>query len=155
MHRLVYFSNANLDLNLSAIEGMVEKSAERNRPLRISGALLYNGLNFLQILEGPRQALTPLYLQIRTDFRHSGVVKLVHERISMRSYPDWGMKLVCGAPEYTAATGKWRRSTAAFRRWLTVFSDLARRRRAPSSGERNSCLGRSRTSGALSALRSY
>jgi len=104
MHRLVYFSNADLDLNLSAIEGMVEKSAERNRPLRISGALLYNGLNFLQILEGPRQALTPLYLQIRRDSRHSGVVKLVHERISIRSYPDWGMKLVCGAPEYTAAT---------------------------------------------------
>lgn len=104
MHRLVYFSNADLDLNLSAIEGMVEKSAHRNRPLRISGALLYNGLNFLQILEGPSQALTPLYLKIRRDSRHSGVVKLVHERISMRTYPDWGMKLVCGAPEYTAAT---------------------------------------------------
>jgi len=104
MHRLVYFSNANLDLNLSAIEGMVETSAERNRLRHISGALLYNGLNFLQILEGPRQALTPLYLQIRTDSRHSGVVKLVHERISMRSFPDWGMKLVCGAPEYTAVT---------------------------------------------------
>ncbi|MGJ0426838.1 BLUF domain-containing protein [Methylocystis sp.] len=104
MHRLVYFSNANLDLNLSAIEGMVEMSAERNRPRHISGALLYNGLNFLQILEGPRQALTPLYLQIRTDSRHSGVVKLVHESIPMRSFPDWGMKLVCGAPEYAAAT---------------------------------------------------
>ncbi len=104
MHRIVYFINANLDLNLSSIEGMVEMSAERNRSLHISGALLYNGLNFLQILEGPRQALTPLYLQIRTDSRHSGVVKLVHERVSMRSYPEWGMKLVCGAPEYTAAT---------------------------------------------------
>ena len=65
MHRLVYFSNANLDLNLSAIEGMVEMSAERNRLRRISGALLYNGLNFLQILEGPRQALTPPARSIR------------------------------------------------------------------------------------------
>ena len=98
MHRLVYFSNANLDLSRSALEWMVEKSAARNRPLQISGALFYNGLNFLQILEGPRQALTPLYLQIRKDPRHSGVVKLVHERISTRSYPDWGMKLFCGAP---------------------------------------------------------
>ena len=91
MHRLVYFSNADLDLNLSAIEGMVsEKSRRAESTARISGALLYNGLNFLQILEGPRQALTPLYLQIRSDSRHSGVVKLVHERISMRSYPGLG-----------------------------------------------------------------
>ena len=119
-----------------------------------SGALLYNGLNFLQILEGPSQALTPLYLKIRRDSRHSGVVKLVHERISMRTYPDWGMKPVCGAPEYTAATRERRRATEVFPRWLTVFLDLVRRRRSPSSGERNSCLGSSRTSGALSALRS-
>lgn len=104
MYRLVYFSNANLDLSLSAIEWIVEQSAARNRPLQISGALFYNGPNFLQILEGPRQALTPLYLQIRKDPRHSGVVKLVHERISTRSYPDWGMKLFCGAPRCAATT---------------------------------------------------
>ncbi|HEY8127068.1 MAG TPA: BLUF domain-containing protein [Methylocystis sp.] len=103
MQRLAYFSNANLELNLSAIESLVEKSADRNRPLRISGALLYNGLNFLQILEGPGQAVTPLYLKIRKDPRHSGVVKVACERILSRTYPEWGMKLLCCAPEYAAA----------------------------------------------------
>ncbi|WP_292532106.1 BLUF domain-containing protein [Methylocystis sp.] len=103
MYRLVYFSNANIDLNPSTIEGIVDKAAVRNRPLQISGALLYNGLNFLQILEGPHQSLTPLYLQIRKDPRHSGVVKLVHERISARIYPDWGMRLFCVAPKRAAA----------------------------------------------------
>ncbi len=99
MHRLVYFSNVSLDLNLFAIEAMVETASERNRPLSISGALHYNGLNFLQILEGPHQTLTPLYLRIRKDPRRSGVVKLAHERISIRSYPDAGMRLVCGTPQ--------------------------------------------------------
>ncbi|MBM3563281.1 MAG: BLUF domain-containing protein [Alphaproteobacteria bacterium] len=103
MHRVVYFSNANLDLTFSAIEAMVAKAAERNRPLQVSGALHYNGHNFLQILEGPHQALTPLYLQIRKDLRHSGVVKLAHMRISTRSYPDWGMRLYCGAPKRVGA----------------------------------------------------
>ncbi len=103
MHRLVYFSNVSLDLNLFAIEAMVEQAAERNRPLSISGALHYNGLNFLQILEGPHQTLTPLYLRIRKDPRHSGVVKLAHEHISIRSYPDWGMKLFRGAPKGVGA----------------------------------------------------
>ncbi len=98
MHRLVYFSNVSLDLNLFDIDTMVEKAAERNRPLHISGALHYNGFNFLQILEGHQQALTPLYLQICKDPRHCGVVKLIHERISTRSYPDWGMRLFCAAP---------------------------------------------------------
>jgi len=104
MRRLVYFSNANLDLSLSAIEEMVEEAAGRNRPLQISGMLLYNGLNFLQILEGPPQALTPLYLRIRKDTRHSGVVKLADEGISTRKCPDWGMKLMCAAPECAALT---------------------------------------------------
>ena len=103
MLRVVYFSNASLELTFPAIEAIVEKAAERNRPLQISGALHYNGLNFLQILEGPEQALTPLYLQIRKDPRHSGVVKLVHERILTRSYPDWGMRLFCGAPKCVGA----------------------------------------------------
>ncbi len=100
MHRVVYFSNASLELTFPAIEAMVAKAAERNRPLQISGALHYNGLNFLHVLEGPHQTLTPLYLQIRKDPRHSGVVKLVHIRISNRSYPDWGMRLFCGAPKW-------------------------------------------------------
>ncbi len=103
MHRLVYFSNVNLELNRFAIEAMVEKSAARNRPLQISGALHCNGFNFLQILEGPHQALTPLYLRIRKDPRHCGVVKLFHERISTRSYPDWGMRLFCAAPKGAGA----------------------------------------------------
>jgi len=103
MHRVVYFSNASLDLTFPAIEAMVEKAAERNRPLQISGALHYNGLNFLQILEGPDQALTPLYLQIRKDPRHSGVVKLLDECIATRRYPDWGMRLFCGAPKCAGA----------------------------------------------------
>lgn len=103
MYRLVYFSNVSLDLNLFAIEAMVEQAAERNRPLHISGALHYNGLNFLQVLEGPHQALTPLYLRIRKDPRHSGVVKLAEERISIRHYPEWGMRLVCGTPKCTGA----------------------------------------------------
>ena len=99
MHQVVYFSNANLDLTFSAIEAIVAKAVERNRPLQVSGALHYNGLNFLHVLEGPHEALTPLYLQIRKDPRHSGVVKLAHRRISTRSYPDWGMRLFCGAPK--------------------------------------------------------
>jgi hypothetical protein len=103
MHRLIYFSNVSIDLNLFAIEAMVEQAAKRNRRLHISGALHYNGLNFLQVLEGPSQALTPLYLRIRKDPRHSGVVKLSHERISIRSYPDSGMRLVCGTPKCLGA----------------------------------------------------
>ncbi|MGD9545440.1 MAG: BLUF domain-containing protein [Methylocystis sp.] len=119
MHRLVYFSNANLDLSLPAIEEMVAAAAARNRPLQISGALLYNGLNFLQILEGPHQALTPLYLKIRKDPRHSGVVKLIHERISTRSCPDWGMRLLCG----TAVCGGTSLETMAGVRELPAMAE--------------------------------
>ena len=149
MHRLVYFSNVSLDLNLPAIEGLVETAAARNRPLQISGALLYNGLNFLQVLEGPHQALTPLYLQIRKDPRHSGVVKLVHERISARSYPDWGMRLFCGTARCAEAPCETTAGVRDLPAMAEAFFKFGHATALASSSERNSCLAQSTAFGAL------
>jgi hypothetical protein len=93
MLRLVYLSTARLGLESRDLEKLVVAAAAHNRAKSVTGVLLYNGLNFLQVLEGPTAAVDGLYERIRQDQRHSGVTAMRREPIGIVSYPDWGMKL--------------------------------------------------------------
>ena len=93
MLRLIYFSTARLGLDRSEIEGLLSAAAMHNRAAGITGLLLCNGLNFLQVLEGPAAAVEALFGRIAEDSRHSGVALLKREAIDSPSYPQWGMKL--------------------------------------------------------------
>jgi len=70
-------------------------SSERNNPVwDITGLLLYNGRNFLQLLEGEEENLVSLMLRITEDPRHSGITLLDRRNIDERACPDWAMKRV-------------------------------------------------------------
>jgi hypothetical protein len=93
MLRLIYFSTARLGLDRADLEALLAAAATHNRAAGITGLLLFNGLNFLQVLEGPATAVEALYGRIADDPRHSGVALLKREPIDVSSYPQWGMKL--------------------------------------------------------------
>ena len=93
MLRLIYFSNAQLGLNSQDLENIMTFSVSNNAATGITGILLFNGLNFLQILEGDEKKVDFLYARICADQRHSGLVVLQRKEISVLSYPQWGMKL--------------------------------------------------------------
>ncbi|MGN6497028.1 MAG: BLUF domain-containing protein [Tsuneonella sp.] len=68
------------------------ESAQRNNSLRsISGFLLYNGRNFLQLIEGAEADLRSLMSTLSRDLRHSGMSVLIDEPIDERSCPRWSM----------------------------------------------------------------
>jgi hypothetical protein len=70
-------------------------SSERYNPVHnITGLLLYNGRNFLQLLEGEEEDLVSLMLRITEDPRHSGITLLDRRNIDERACPDWAMKRV-------------------------------------------------------------
>ena len=93
MLRLIYFSTARLGLDRSDLEALLSAAAAHNRAAGITGVLLFNGLNFLQVLEGPATAVEALFDRIAGDPRHGGVALLKREAIETPSYPLWGMKL--------------------------------------------------------------
>jgi hypothetical protein len=93
MLRLIYFSTARLGLDRAELEALLAAAAAHNRAVGITGLLLFNGLNFLQVLEGPAAAVEALFGRIVEDPRHSGVALLKREPIEAPSYPQWGMKL--------------------------------------------------------------
>lgn len=76
------------------VENILASSARNNPARGITGILLYNGRNFLQLLEGEEAELVDLMVRITHDPRHTGVSMLEHRQISQRVCPDWAMKRV-------------------------------------------------------------
>jgi Sensors of blue-light using FAD len=58
----------------------------------ITGALICRGDLYLQMLEGPRAAVTASFHKILGDDRHADVVLISCGDIKTRMFPDWHMK---------------------------------------------------------------
>ena len=93
LSQYVYISTAPR-LSRDVVESIIETSARNNPEKGITGLLLYNGRNFLQLIEGERAELEALMLKITADQRHSGVSIVHRGEISERSCPEWAMKRV-------------------------------------------------------------
>ncbi|NEV61205.1 BLUF domain-containing protein [Thiorhodococcus minor] len=73
---------------------LIEKSAENNRKLGITGLLVLSGHQFLQVLEGPAGAVNDLYSRIVRDERHHHLRLISYEPTEENYFEDWGMSLV-------------------------------------------------------------
>lgn len=91
MRRIVYISTASV-LGEHEINAIVASADRNNPPARLTGFLLYNGRNFLQLLEGGEASLLSMYSSLARDRRHAGMSKLVDEPIADRSCPTWNMR---------------------------------------------------------------
>ena len=90
MRRIVYISTAT-GLAPAEVERLVESAQRNNAERGISGFLIYNGRNFLQLVEGEQAALMSLMAKLARDPRHSGMLVLIDEPIEARSCPSWSM----------------------------------------------------------------
>ncbi|MCF7983321.1 MAG: BLUF domain-containing protein [Thiohalocapsa sp.] len=73
---------------------LVRQSAENNRALGITGLLLLSGNDFLQVLEGPSDAVNTLFNRIIRDPRHHDVSLIAFEQIGPVYFDEWDMHLV-------------------------------------------------------------
>ena len=89
----VYISTA-LDLSRDEVDAILATCARKNSDQGITGLLLYNGRNFLQLLEGGKDALDTLMSSIEVDPRHTGVVMMHKGNAANRVCPNWAMKRI-------------------------------------------------------------
>ena len=93
LHRLIYASRITLppiDLNAEVAE-IVRASIRNNRDVAISGLLLVHGGYFLQMLEGPTEAVLTTYGRICEDPRHADAKVLGAGPAQARAFADWNM----------------------------------------------------------------
>lgn len=91
--RLVYISTAVELLEHGALREMVRRAAEKNASLGITGELMYSGGTFMQVLEGARGAVAPLFDRIAEDARHAFVRVIFQGPCAERMFEAWSMGL--------------------------------------------------------------
>jgi hypothetical protein len=85
-------TEAGLQRELRAI---VSAARANNKGDNVTGALLFTGTGFAQVLEGPREVVERTFERIAMDRRHADVTVLSFTPTQQRSFPDWSMGF-CG-----------------------------------------------------------
>ncbi|MCX7110337.1 MAG: BLUF domain-containing protein [Proteobacteria bacterium] len=89
--QLIYLSSLS-DIRLEhEIGKILESSVRNNNENGITGMLLYANGNFLQVLEGERNAVEEAFARICADPRHYDIIVLLREPIAQRNFSQWSM----------------------------------------------------------------
>ena len=93
MQRLLYVSDSRIEAAdvQSAVLQIVVNAQVKNIELGITGALIFTGEHFAQVLEGPQEAIDTLMAYINADPRHGNLVVVDRSSITRRRFPDWQM----------------------------------------------------------------
>ncbi len=95
LYSLAYISKNVIEGSREQIESEIKSilaSARKNNPaLGVTGALLYSGGYFCQVIEGPEHVLEELFETIQLDERHGKVTVLHFEPAEKRSFGEWAM----------------------------------------------------------------
>lgn len=91
MHQLVYISSASRKFTAPQLVELLELSRERNLACGVTGLLLFINGNFIQLLEGEKEAVHATFARIQADERHRGVNTLWDAPCEHRDFPDWTM----------------------------------------------------------------
>ena len=95
LYNLVYCSRASDGVDAAAVDSILQASRRHNPTRSITGLLVLGSGLFFQWLEGPRDSVLSLLVQLKQDPRHHTVVVLTSgEEVRERLFPDWDMELV-------------------------------------------------------------
>jgi phosphatidylserine/phosphatidylglycerophosphate/cardiolipin synthase-like enzyme len=93
--QILYCSLMREPMDDAAIERMAQMAANLNRMDHITGMLMHADGVFVQLIEGPREALNHLWARLLADKRHQGIVQLYHRReVESRACSGWDMRYV-------------------------------------------------------------
>lgn len=90
MFQLMYISSvrAGVEVELAPILLASRRNNDRDA---ITGFLYADGRRFLQVLEGPQEAVEQAFARIAADPRHCAIVTLSRRAIDAREFGDWAM----------------------------------------------------------------
>lgn len=91
MIQLIYCSQASAAPTSDELHALLAQSRGKNDRLDVSGILVYEDGVFLQVLEGPDEAVLGLRETIECDPRHHGFRQLHLAAIEGREFGDWSM----------------------------------------------------------------
>ncbi|MEC3910762.1 BLUF domain-containing protein [Sphingobium sp. CR2-8] len=91
LYQIMYISSATSMMTSQQCATIAQRSAINNSRDDVTGLLLFNSRRFLQVLEGPKDAVERIFARIHADPRHRAVVKLREAPIDAREFGAWAM----------------------------------------------------------------
>lgn len=104
--RLIYYSRATREMALSDLKDILGTARENNDGIDVCGMLCYDQTYFLQTLEGNRETVNELYLDIADDPRHNEIVIISYNEIKEPIFPQWQMGYAGSSAQFTQLLGK-------------------------------------------------
>ena len=112
MRQLLYISTAAPGAGID-IGGILAISMRNNHRADVTGLLWTDEHRFLQVLEGPEEAVNDVFSRIKSDPRHRGIVILQDRTIAVREFGAWEMARRGPADTADAFDGRMRQYLAA------------------------------------------
>ena len=92
LERIVYISACAQEQTDQSVEAILSVSRARNVAAGITGLLIGGGNWWMQLLEGERPKLEPVWASIRNDPRHSPVVMVQRRPLRGRAFHGWSLQ---------------------------------------------------------------
>lgn len=92
-HQIVYLSRASQRFSEQALAKLERDAATNNSRDGITGLLVYDGIRFLQAIEGPEHVLRRTMKRISADPRHNAIDVVTDRQVDAPQLGEWGMVL--------------------------------------------------------------
>lgn len=89
---VIYASHLNPNYSKSFLEALLKNAQIHNSSLEVTGILIFDGQNFMQLLEGPSESVDAIYSMICKDIRHQQIIELLSDYGPRRYFPKKGME---------------------------------------------------------------
>ncbi|MEJ7930124.1 BLUF domain-containing protein [Ramlibacter sp. AN1015] len=86
-----YVSTAMNALQPEALQALLAHSRRANDAVAVTGVLLHCGGNFMQVIEGPPEAVRTTYGRICRNPAHHTIIELFNEPVAQRDFGGWAM----------------------------------------------------------------
>lgn len=90
MKQLIYASRP-FGFDQGGLNAILSTARRKNSEREITGALICRADIYLQLLEGPAEAIAGTYARIKRDDRHLEVTLISEEDVEARLFPKWSM----------------------------------------------------------------
>ncbi|CAN5117945.1 hypothetical protein BH09ACT5_BH09ACT5_11750 [soil metagenome] len=94
MLSIAYVSASTGEMSEDDVAAILKQSRANNVWHQLTGALLYHRGRFIQVIEGPDDAVRTRLAIIAADPRHSGIRTISEKQIGARQFPEWTMGFV-------------------------------------------------------------
>lgn len=88
----IVYASKPFGFDTAILNGILSDARRLNPANDVTGALIGRADLYLQLLEGPKEAVEATYERIARDDRHVEVQRLVSRPIENRLFPDWAMR---------------------------------------------------------------